>query len=297
MLCTHLEVIPVTLFFGRWPGFREPFSYAPWGRSLDCFYRSLAWLYSALLHTFHGVVPVIFSLAWPAPVFYSIESDIILFVPFSLKILRRGELKKSLDTMETKCAGLEAAKAKLAKDLEDAKATILDSKDQAVSLFLCELILCGLNLSFSYSFQFTRSHKGDKAPVNNDSASDTDEANLSLMDRTKRQAKAARDQFQQQPTLDAPVEGEVQDLEQMVLQTRERVKAAKAAKLRAASLRRELLDLQEEEQSIAASEDVHPASAPGPVAPDTGAPIATDAGALVAASLNSAVIMSIFVSL
>ena len=106
------------------------------------------------------------------------------------------------------------------------------------------------------------------------------------MDRTKRQAKAARDQFQQQPTLDAPVDGEVQDLEQMVLQTRERVKAAKAAKLRAASLRQELLDLQEEEQSIAASEDVHPASAP--------APVATDTGALVAASLQSAVILFYF---
>ena len=116
------------------------------------------------------------------------------------------------------------------------------------------------------------------------------------MDRTKRQAKAARDQFQQQPTLDAPVEAEVQDLEQMVLQSRERVKAAKAAKQRAASLRQELLDLQEEEQSIAASQEALPASAPVPVVVDSApAPVATDAGALVAASLQSAVIFIIYI--
>ena len=79
---------------------------------------------------------------------------------------------------------------------------------------------------FSFlSFQFTRSHRGekDKAPANDDStSSEVDEGNLSLMDRTKRLAKAARDQEQQ--ALDIPVEDEVQDLEELVRRTRDRVK-------------------------------------------------------------------------
>ena len=100
------------------------------------------------------------------------------------------------------------------------------------------------------------------------------------MDRTKRQAKAAREQ--QQRNLDHQAEDEVQDLEQMVLQTRERLNAAKAAKSRAAALRQELLELQEEEQLVVASEEVVPAPVPVP------APV-SDPGAFVAASLNSAV--------
>ena len=85
-------------------------------------------------------------------------------------------------------------------------------------------------------FQFTRSHRGekDKVPDHDDSASEVDEGNLSLMDRTKRLAKAAREQ--QQQVLDNSVDAEVQDLEEMVLQSRERVKAAKEAKSRAAAL-------------------------------------------------------------
>ena len=97
---------------------------------------------------------------------------------------------------------------------------------------------------------------------------------MSLMDRTKRQALAAR----QQQVLDAPADGDDRDLEDMIRQTRERVKAAKAAKSRTAALRQELLDLQEEEQSIAASEDPAPPAA------------AADPGAFMAASLKSAVI-------
>ena len=102
------------------------------------------------------------------------------------------------------------------------------------------------------------------------------------MDRTKRLAKAARER---QQVADNPVATEVQDLEEMVLQSRERVKAAKAAKSHAAALRRELQELQEEEQSIAASEEVNLALFAAPSA---------DPGAFMAATLKSAVITFIF---
>ena len=107
--------------------------------------------------------------------------------------------------------------------------------------------------------------------------------NLSLMDRTKRQVKAAREQ---QRVLELPVDDDVQDLEEVVLQTRERVKAAKAAKQRAAALHRELQELQDEEQSIIADQDGNqvPPSLSAPM------PVSSDPGAFVAASLNSAVI-------
>ena len=150
---------------------------------------------------------------------------------------------------------------------------------------------------FLLFFQFTRSHRGEKekAPTNDqdDSASsDVEEGNLSLMDRTKRLAKAARDQ--QQQALGIPVKDEVQDLEEMVRRTRDRVKAVKSAKSRAAALRQELQDLEEEEQSVIAEDDPVPASsAPVPVA-------APDPSVLVAATLKSAVIifpiMTLFIS-
>ena len=97
------------------------------------------------------------------------------------------------------------------------------------------------------------------------------------MDRTKRQARAAREQ--QLRNIDASAEDEVQDLEEIVLRIRERVKAAKAAKSRAAALRQELQELQDEEDSI--TEEAAPVSAP--------LPDASDPGAFIAASLKSAV--------
>ena len=139
-------------------------------------------------------------------------------------------------------------------------------------------------------FQFlnTRSHKGekDKAP-DQDSASDPDveEANLSLMDRTKSQAKAAKVQAKRVAESFPSPEDEVTDLEEVVIQTRERIKAAKAAKARATALRQELLLLQEEEESIAGDLDVV-APAPPVSAP---VPDASDPGAFIAATLKSAV--------
>ena len=145
-----------------------------------------------------------------------------------------------------------------------------------------------IHIYFFLSFQFTRSHRGDKdkdkVPDHDqeDSTSEVDEGNLSVMDRTKRQALAAK----QQQADDAPADGEVQDLEVLVRQAQDRVNAAKAAKSRAASLRQKLQELQEEEQSIAASEDVDqtPVSAPAAL-PNS------DPGAFVSASLKSAVII------
>ena len=108
------------------------------------------------------------------------------------------------------------------------------------------------------------------------------------MNRTKRQAKAAREQQQQQQQLlqDNPVDDEVQDLEELVRQTRERVKATKASRSRAATLRRELQELQDEEQSFVASDEADPIPASAPNA---------DPGAFVAATLKSAVIFLIFI--
>ena len=142
-------------------------------------------------------------------------------------------------------------------------------------------------------FQFlnTRSHKDkgekDKAP-DHDSASDPDveEANLSLMDRTKRQAKAAKVQAKRAGEPFTSPEDEVTDLEEVVIQTRERIKAAKAAKARATALRQELLLLQEEEESIAGDLDVVTPAVPPISAP---VPDASDPGAFIAATLKSAV--------
>ena len=103
---------------------------------------------------------------------------------------------------------------------------------------------------------------------------------MSLMDRTKRQAKAAREQHKKKTDTLFSAEEEVMDFEDVVRQTRERVKAAKAAKSRAADLCCELQELQEEEESLAASD--HEA-VPTPV------PDPSDASAFVVASLKSAV--------
>ena len=100
------------------------------------------------------------------------------------------------------------------------------------------------------------------------------------MDRTKRRAKAAREQLKKKGNTLFSTEEEVMVLEDVVRQTRERVKAAKAAKSRTADLQRELRELQEEEDSLVASD--HEA-VPPPV------PDPSDAGAFVAASLKSAV--------
>ena len=138
-------------------------------------------------------------------------------------------------------------------------------------------------------FHNTRSHKDkgekEKAP-GQDSASDVDidEAILSLMDRTRRQAKAAKELAKRAP--EPSPDDEVLDLEEVVFQTRERVKAAKAAKARADALRHELLQLQEEEDSLAVAVD-HESAIPA-LAPSV--PVVTDPNAMVAASLSSAVI-------
>ena len=139
----------------------------------------------------------------------------------------------------------------------------------------------------------TRSHKGEKEKVpskqpgsdhDHDDIDSASEANLSLMDKTKRHAKAAREQHRQRTDNLLSAEGEVLDLEEVLIQTRERVKATKAAHSRAEAIRRELQDLHEEEESVLAlQQDV-----PDPV------PDASDPSAFIAATLKSAVNISLY---
>ena len=107
------------------------------------------------------------------------------------------------------------------------------------------------------------------------------EAELSLMDCTKRHARAAHDQHKKKTSSLLSTEEEVLDLEEVLLQTRERVQATKAARARTANLRRQLEELQEEEEEAVQDSD------PDPVQPSATDP--TDVAALVAASLKIAV--------
>ena len=108
------------------------------------------------------------------------------------------------------------------------------------------------------------------------------EADLSLMDRTKRQAKAAREQHRKKTSTLLSAEEEVLDLDEVLHQTRERVNATKAARSHAADLRRQLQELQEEEEE----EEIRDSDQEQEVA---ATPDPTDAGAFVAASLKSAI--------
>ena len=78
---------------------------------------------------------------------------------------------------------------------------------------------------------------------------------MSLMDKTKRHPKAAREQHKSRTENLLSAEEEVLDLEEVLLQTRERVKATKATHSRASAIRQELLELQEEEESILGHQD------------------------------------------
>ena len=145
-------------------------------------------------------------------------------------------------------------------------------------------------------FLNTRSHKGEKekekekdAVSASDASDKVPEGDLSLMDRTKRQARAARDQHKKKTNTLLSAEEEVLDLEEVVLQTRERVKATKAARSCAEALRRELRDLEEEEQSILLSDDdASPVIPPVPAAAPVPAPVPdpADPGAFLATVEN-----------
>ena len=142
---------------------------------------------------------------------------------------------------------------------------LISVQDRLVVLSICSIIFCAdsnyeflyfinnsrfsvINFIFSPFSQFhnTRSKdKGEKEKApGQDSASDVDvdEANLSLMDRTRHQAKAAKG-LAKHAVDPSAVDDDVHDLEEVVFQTRERVKAARAAKARADALRQELLQL------------------------------------------------------
>ena len=142
-------------------------------------------------------------------------------------------------------------------------------------------------------FQYaTRSQKGDKDPARASDLDDGDlvsEADLSLMARTKRQAKAARDNLKKNSQACSSLDKEALDLEELLAKSREKAEAAKAARERVARLRRELEELDSGAyQNPDSDHDQDPVSAPSAPAP---APAAPDVATALAATLQSTVIM------
>ena len=116
------------------------------------------------------------------------------------------------------------------------------------------------------------------------------EADLSLMARTKRQAKAARENLKKNSQACSSLEEEALDLEELLAKSREKAEAAKAARERVARLRRELEefdngDIQDPDSDL----DQDPVSAPS--AP---APAAPDVATALAATLQSAVTIFLY---
>ena len=136
---------------------------------------------------------------------------------------------------------------------------------------------------FLFSFQSvtTRSQRGEKEKVHSeDQASDAD-ADTSLMDRTKKQVRAARDHHQKKSKSLLSAQDELLDLEQLLAETQEKAEATKAVKARSAAIRRQLDDLRQSEQDVQGAEsDSDPDDQPV-----TKAQIAN----LFSSSLNSAV--------
>ena len=79
-----------------------------------------------------------------------------------------------------------------------------------------------------------------------DQASDAD-ADTSLMDRTKKQVRAARDHHKKKSKSLHSTEDELLDLEQLLAETKEKAEATKAVKARSAAIRRQLDDLRQAE--------------------------------------------------
>ena len=136
---------------------------------------------------------------------------------------------------------------------------------------------------------------GDKGDRDQAKASDLDEgdlvseADLSLMGRTKKQAKAARDNLKKNAQACSSLEEEALDLEELLAKSREKVEATKAARDRVARLRRELEAFESEQHPDPDSDQDHdqeplgyqPASASAPAAPDVASALATSLQAAV----------------
>ena len=123
------------------------------------------------------------------------------------------------------------------------------------------------------------------------------EADLSLMGRTKKQAKAARDNLKKNVQACSSLEEEALGLEELLVKSREKAEATKAARDRVARLRRELEEFENEQhQDLDSDQDHDPeplshqpvfAAAPAPAAPDVASALAT--------SLQAAVIIIAFI--
>ena len=157
--------------------------------------------------------------------------------------------------------------------------------------------------SFFFFFQHanTRSQKGDKGDRDQAKASDLDDGDLvseadhSLMGRTKKQAKAARDNLKKNVQACSSLEEEALDLEELIAKSREKAESTKAARDRVARLRRELEELENEQHQDPDSDqdlDQEPLShQPVLAAVPASAPAAPDVASALATSLQAAVII------
>ena len=147
----------------------------------------------------------------------------------------------------------------------------------------------------------TRFQKGDKGDRDQAKASDLDEgdliseADLSLMGRTKKQAKAARDNLKKNVQACSSLEEEAMGLEELLAKSREKAEATKAARDRVARLRRELEEFESEQHHVFDSDQDHDQEplSHQPVLPaaPVSAPAAPDVASALATSLQAAVII------
>ena len=107
------------------------------------------------------------------------------------------------------------------------------------------------------------------------------------MARTKKQAKAARENLKKNAQACSSLEEEALDLEELLVKSREKAEATKAARDRVARLRRELEEFEGEN-----FHDHESDQDPDPVAaPPSAVPAAPDVATALAASLQSVVII------
>ena len=160
-------------------------------------------------------------------------------------------------------------------------------------------LFCIIHFLPLFQYANTRSQKGDKGDRDQAKASDLDEgdlvseADLSLMGRTKKQAKAARENLKKNDQACSSLEEEALGLEELLAKSRERAEATKAARDRVAQLRRELEEFESEQHQDLDSDQDHDqeplshqpvlaaAPAPAPAAPDVASALATSLQAAV----------------
>ena len=173
-----------------------------------------------------------------------------------------------------------------------------------LAFHLCLILVFNMCFLLFY-FQSSNTHsqrlereKEMEKEKDKDLESDVEEvadADLSLMDRTKRQAKAARELTKKRSKALSSAEEDVLDLEEMLAQAQQKADATKAARARAADLRRQLQALQDDEDAMS-DQDHLPLQAAAPAAVPAPAPatVPADVASALAVSLQSAVICFLF---